>query len=368
MASLDHDIAAYEAWLHKQCAVVEADLEAKHMRMRTSAFDFLRATYFRWARTIESLCPELRDAPRAECVGNMHVENFGIWRDADARLVWGVNDFDEAAVMPYAYDLVRLVTSARLAPGITLARKAIAAAVMDGYRRGLAEPRPMLVDENAVWLRPFTNASIKSVREFWQALEDCPSVIPQDEVVRLLCKSLPKGAEVLRFASRAKGSGSLGRPRFLIIASWNSGLVVREAKALVPSAWAWAHAKKGRTGRFAELARGAWRSPDPKLKTGAGYIVRRVAPDSCKIEIGDIESHGLTPTLLSAMGADLGAIHAAGVKPRRIEADLEMREPMWLERATQAAEKMTRLEFAAFKSASVQSSPGANPIEARLSE
>ena len=49
-------------------------------------------------------------------VGDLHLENFGTWRDADGRLVWGVNDFDEAAVMPYVLDLVRLVTSIQLAP------------------------------------------------------------------------------------------------------------------------------------------------------------------------------------------------------------------------------------------------------------
>ena len=48
-------------------------------------------------------------------VGDIHVENFGTWRDAEGRLVWGVNDFDEAARMPYAIDIVRLATSAVLA-------------------------------------------------------------------------------------------------------------------------------------------------------------------------------------------------------------------------------------------------------------
>ena len=42
-------------------------------------------------------------------------ENFGTWRDAEGRLIWGVNDFDEAARMPYALDIVRLATSAVLA-------------------------------------------------------------------------------------------------------------------------------------------------------------------------------------------------------------------------------------------------------------
>ena len=90
----------------------------------TGPFQFLRGTYWRWAETIHEpkVCPELEGAPQVLCVGDIHVENFGTWRDADGRLIWGVNDFDEAAVMPYLHDIVRLATSAVLAevPGITM--------------------------------------------------------------------------------------------------------------------------------------------------------------------------------------------------------------------------------------------------------
>jgi hypothetical protein len=54
------------------------------------------------------IVPELADAPKVLAVGDIHLENFGTWRDADGRLVWGVNDYDEAADMPYTLDLLRL--------------------------------------------------------------------------------------------------------------------------------------------------------------------------------------------------------------------------------------------------------------------
>src|SRR4029450_13024902 len=88
MADLAHDVARYEQWLRDHCMVVEKDLEAKHERMREDAFVFLRATYFRWARTIEKVCPGFSNAPRVLCVGDTHVENFGTWRDSEARQVW----------------------------------------------------------------------------------------------------------------------------------------------------------------------------------------------------------------------------------------------------------------------------------------
>src|ERR1043166_4587146 len=116
MNSFVEDNDAYEAWLPRQCDVVADDIKAKHKLMKSNAFMFLRATYFRWARQIPQICPELMDAPRLPCVGDLHLENFGTWRDGDGRLVWGVNDFDEAAAMPYVLDLLRLATSIRLAP------------------------------------------------------------------------------------------------------------------------------------------------------------------------------------------------------------------------------------------------------------
>src|ERR1700752_1640440 len=115
------DNDAYDAWLARHCDVVKKDLKHKHnKKMTDSPFAFLRATYFRWAKKIGTWCPELMDAPSVLAVGDLHLENFGTWRDADGRLVWGVNDFDEAAEMPYVLDLIRLATSARLLPGVEI--------------------------------------------------------------------------------------------------------------------------------------------------------------------------------------------------------------------------------------------------------
>lgn len=349
MKSLDQDVAAYEKWLRLCCDVVEADLEAKHERMRNSAFDFLRATYFRWARTIESTCPDLGSAPRIACVGDSHLENFGTWRDADSRLVWGVNDLDEASVMPYVFDLVRLATSARLAPGLKIGPLEVTTAILKGYRKGLARPRSVLLDESAQWLRPFAFGSREANRNFWCEVDGYPDASPPADAQRVLSKSLPEGADVLRFASRRRGGGSLGRPRFLVIANWQSGTVIREAKALVPSAWDWAHGKKHQRSRLIELAYGSYRSPDPELWTKAGYVIRRVAPDSRKVEIEDAERLGLGSRLLSAMGADLGAIHAADRRSQRIARDMESRDPMWLHDAAHAAEQMTKRDYKSWK-------------------
>src|SRR4029453_16360614 len=107
--------AAYERWLRKFFAPIEADLERKHELMRRDRFTFFRATFYRWAQHWDRVAAAVRAAPEVLAIGDAHVENFGTWRDGEGRLVWGTNDFDEAARLPYTSDLVRLAASAVLA-------------------------------------------------------------------------------------------------------------------------------------------------------------------------------------------------------------------------------------------------------------
>src|SRR5215471_5203461 len=106
---------SYEAWVRTHIPVRPQDLKTKHERMRESPFVFLRGTFYRWQQEWRRNCPKQLDAPVVLAVGDLHIEKFGTWRDAEGRLVWGVNDVDEAARLPYTQDLVRLATSALLA-------------------------------------------------------------------------------------------------------------------------------------------------------------------------------------------------------------------------------------------------------------
>src|SRR5215470_8916576 len=105
----------YEAWLRTQIPVREQDLESKHEKMAEGLFEFFRATYYRWAEHWTAICPALAAAPQCLAVADLHVENFGTWRDGEGRLIWGINDFDEACPLAYSNDLVRLASSAFIA-------------------------------------------------------------------------------------------------------------------------------------------------------------------------------------------------------------------------------------------------------------
>src|SRR5467141_658444 len=128
----------YEAWLAERIPLVKADLELKHHAMSAGIFPFLRATFYRWAARWRALVGDVAAAPSVLAVGDIHVENFGTWRDSEGRLVWGVNDFDEAARMPYVLDIVRLATSAVLAKVPGISPPVICASILDGYRAGIA--------------------------------------------------------------------------------------------------------------------------------------------------------------------------------------------------------------------------------------
>lgn len=345
--SFKADNRAYEDWLRKQCTVVEADLDYKHRRMCKNAFVFLRATFFRWARRIEAVCPELAGAPAVLSVGDLHVENFGTWRDAEGRLLWGVNDFDEAAEIPYPFDLVRLATSARLIPKSGMRTREVTRAILDGYLKGLADPRPVLLDEQETWMRPLVACSDKERNHFWHGIEKLPPVAPPDKAPHGLLHSLPPGAVRPHFATRIAGGGSLGRPRYVAVAESCGGRVAREAKALVPSGWDWAHDRVGPS-RFLDLARGAFRAPDPFLDIRDKFVVRRIAADSRKVELGDDPS--VSRALLAAMGFDLGAIHAADPRCDKVRADVARRATDWLQKPTGAAMAAVEADYAEWTS------------------
>jgi Uncharacterized protein conserved in bacteria (DUF2252) len=349
--SFRKDNTAYEAWLARQCDVVKKDVKRKHHLMEDSAFMFLRATYFRWARKIGDWCPQLMDAPKVLAIGDLHLENFGTWRDADGRLVWGVNDFDEAAMMPYVLDLVRLAASIQLAPKLGVRNQAVAEALLRGYRAGLANPQPALLDEGETWLRPYAADTEKKSKKFWKEVAKYPKARPPRDVAKALAASLPKDAKGIRLCSRVAGGGSLGRPRYVAIAFWRGGQILREAKALVPSAWTYAHGGKSKASHFRALSNGKYRAPDPFLEVHGKFIFRRIAADSRKIELADISGAEIKVNILQAMGFDLASIHAAGSADiRALRGDLEKRPRGWLTAAAKTAAAAVKRDYEEWRS------------------
>jgi hypothetical protein len=353
MTSIQVSASAYEDWLRGQIgpAFVEADLDEKHRKMRKDAFGFLRATYWRWAQTILEICPDLADAPPVLAIGDAHLENFGAWRDVDARLVWGVNDFDEAAPMPYLLDILRLAASALLArDDKSLDAHAICDAILTGYTAGLAKPVPFVLERDFKWLRKAVILPEADRTDFWakfDALTPAPS--PPKPYVDALIAAMPIPGSSPAIFPRTAGAGSLGRPRFVGRIDWRGGPVLREAKAIVQSAWSLQYAPDDHAIRIADIVEGRFRAPDPHYLLMGPIVTRRISPNSRKIEVKVAADELISPDMLGAMAREIANCHAGDMAqlPGLLE-DLKRRPVGWLHDAAKAAAQSVAKDQAAF--------------------
>ena len=344
----------YERWLHTRIPVVEPDIRLKHEQMAGSLFAFLRATFYRWASLWPEVCPDLVKAPGVLAVGDLHVDNFGTWRDTEGRLVWGVNDFDEVANMPYTVDLVRLVTSAILAKqenGLTIDASGAATAVLEGYRESLeAGGKPFILEESHPGLREMALGAEREPIHFWSKLTNLPRLTPPKRLQRLLQRSLPDNAGEIAFSHRIAGVGSLGRPRYVATAQCNGGLVAREAKAWLPSAWGWARGRPKERAFSVRLLKHSVRQPDPYYAVEDGWVVRRLGPHCGRIELAQFPKKRDERLILRDMGRETANLHLATSDQRKtILRDLTERGPDWLLAAAQAMSKATERDWTIFR-------------------
>jgi hypothetical protein len=351
--------ARYEAWLRRATPVVASQLSDKHKRMRKDLFVFLRGTYYRWAEQWPSVASELRRAPVVLAVGDLHVDSFGTWRDAEGRLAWGIDDFDDAYPLPYTNDLVRLATSVKVS--IDAGTSAIGLrdgcdAILEHYvatlKRGGA---PIVLAESGEHMDTLGVAELKPPSDFWATLVAWPTA--RDPVppaaTRALRATLPDRHLAYRVVRREAGTGSLGQPRYVAIADWDGGRVAREAKALVPSASLWA---VGRTTRgqayYARALRGAIRSPDPFHSVIGAWLVRRLSPDSNPILLADLPATRDDAVLLGAMGTETANVHLGTRSQRaRILADVRRRPANWLRDAAKTMARTIEREWKEYRAA-----------------
>ncbi|MBV9929497.1 MAG: DUF2252 family protein [Alphaproteobacteria bacterium] len=350
MTAIAQSMRDYDDWLRARLGsrFVADDLAHKHKLMRKEAFAFLRGTCFRWAETAPQLCPDLLGAPEVPSVIDSHVGNFGLWSDVEGRLVWGVNDYDEAAAAAWPFDLVRLAASALVAAG---KRGCSAAetedAILDGYAVGIARPRPYVLERERGWLRELFAASPQDREDFWAEILALPKARRRDGgFVAALRGALPERGADVAIAHRRAGVGSLGRLRLVAAtAAWRGGPLAREAKAAVPSCWA----PRGKAGTGYAYARGRFRTPDPWLKAEGEIVVRRLAPNSRKLDLEELRPH-LRRRLLRAMARDIAGVHAGGKGGAdAVKEDLARRGGGWLAQAATAVAAATERDWKAWR-------------------
>jgi hypothetical protein len=337
---------SYEEWLGRHMPLLQDDLDYKHKKMAESAFMFLRATYYRWIQLWDAACGNLQASPNVLAVGDIHFENFGTWRDCDGRLIWGINDFDEAAILPAALDIVRLAVSINLAvieKSVALDPSVMIDALINGYTKHCDDVGSAFVlEEKNLWLRKIALNKLRAPEQYWKKFE---GLAPAHASVfkparRALALAMPAKSLDINYLRRTAGLGSLGRPRVVAIAKWGDSFVCREAKRVAPPASYWARGReKQKQINVMTIVRKQERIPDPYYHVRGKWTVRRLSPHCGKIELSSFSKEKTLLKLVAAMGAAIANIHAGSIERKILAADIRSRS----KQIRKAVTKMTAL-------------------------
>ncbi|MGA2649767.1 MAG: DUF2252 family protein [Terracidiphilus sp.] len=347
-STIESVTTSFESWMRTCTTVIESDLKSKHQLMKQTPFGFLRGTFYRWAQLWPFICADVCIAPKVLAVGDLHVNSFGTWRDAEGRLCWGIDDFDEAYPLAYTNDLVRLAASLKIVldeEGLSIKLKDGCNAILDGYTDSLRHGGcPIVLAEREQKLGKLGVDSFTPPSNFWEKLNHLPAVRKPlaKDLKRALEKTLPEPGIEYKVVRRQAGLGSLGQERFVAIAMWQGGYIAREAKLTVPSACSWLNDEVGhRQSLYEKAISSAVRSSDPFQLIDGSWLIRRLSPDSNPIDIQTLPRHSDEEMLLTAMGSETANIHLGSRgQTKKILKDLKSRKRNWLQ---DAAERMAKL-------------------------
>lgn len=219
-------------------------LKMKYQRMRSSAFAFLRGTahlfYDRWATN-----EVVKSAPLAWICGDLHLENFGSYKGNNRLAYFDLNDFDEAALAPASWDLIRMLTSLRLAAeGLSISQgdiHSLCSMFLNSYTSALefgksywieSETARGVIGRLLTGLRDRQRAQFLATRTVLSGKRrtlkvDGKKALPVSDVNRAAVElvlsrfattqSRPEFFDVIDVARRIAGTGSLGVDRYAIL-------------------------------------------------------------------------------------------------------------------------------------------------------
>jgi uncharacterized protein (DUF2252 family) len=243
-------------------------LRLKYALMRRAPFAFLRGTCHLFYEDL-SRSGIFKSAPPAWLCGDLHFENFGSYKADNGLVYFDINDFDDAALAPVTWDLVRMLTSLRLGAASLEVSADDTARLCDRF---IAAYAAALDHAKAYWVERETARGLE--RKLLEGLRDRrraafldsrtersgkkrvlkvdgTKALPASAAQRAavsgfmdgFAKSQPEPAfyKVIDVARRIAGLGSLGLERFVILVRGKGspdGNALLDLKAAVPSSLA----------------------------------------------------------------------------------------------------------------------------------
>ena len=334
-------------------------LARKRTRMRASPFAFLRGAAPLFYEVLRQ-SPELARGPggRGWIVGDLHLENFGAYRREPlafktkaARVVFGLNDFDDTVQAPFRWDVLRLTTSVILADrelgcdgvrAVELCRELVGAYVQSACHEVPAPRASKPVRALLTQVQNRTRTQLldartqvhRGARRFVRGDRylDIPAELAAQVphalatfAAGLDAESRPSAAEltVVDAALRVAGTGSLGVVRIAALVAGHGGVdggwIFDLKEEHTPAAARLVEVRLDPNERV--LAGANALASHPSRQSGSSWLgslpmlVRRLAPQEDKLDLGRLADDTL-PALVRSLGALVGAAHARAAGTR----------------------------------------------------
>jgi len=344
----------YDKWQGSLIKIVPEDRQKKHDDMAADLLPHLRSTYYRWAELFPLVCPDLAELFAVLSAGDEHLGNIGTYRDAEARLILANNDKDEAWIIPWPNDLVRLATStvfASIGGHIDIGFADLCEAILAGYGKGLEKgAMPFVLSEKHAKLRRLAHTRLRDPKLFWKKVRSLPAAKHVPATARRVLENALPDVKEYEIYSRTAGEGSLGRQRFVAVAMYKGGWVAREVKAYMPSAHAMLEGVKNPPNYYVQLIEQSADCPDPFLHVENGWVCRRLSPDCSKFDLAQLAAVEDEWVLLKAMGRSVLNLHGANPKHReKIRKEFKKLPSNWLKKGSLHMAEEVRADFAQWR-------------------
>lgn len=272
-------------------------------------------------------------------VGDLHLENFGVFLDVNGRPNFHVNDFDCLRDGLWRFDVLRLLTSTLLArtefhaSGTAIQELALLA--LDGHQAALSgkriDPPPFIRDLSTAAAEENVNKLLRKHLEGRRLIRDEKHPPAPPAIVRRVPKALAQWAaslpaqsrpaekelEILDVRRRILGTGSLGSERLLV-------LVQGHARGEAPQGHWLLDVKQvdSSADRIVEAMRAAVLRPPALLGSAllgqAEVLVRRLSAGDEKLPIDSVDTTQ-AHAIVRFLGGLAGEVHRrlARTRPSR---------------------------------------------------